>query len=271
MLAPAIDPSRTRAVLFDLDGTLLPMDLDAFIASYFGAIGVYVRDKGFDVNAFSAAFAQGMKTMAHHDPSITNCQAFWDEFFRTVDSDACDWQNELMKFYTERFPQVGKDVVPNPASARALETLAAKGYPLVLATMPYFPLVAVEERLGWAGIDPSMFARITYYENSRAAKPGSFYCAEQFVACGVESDEVLMVGNNTVEDGSFAEVGTPLFLVTDWLLNPNGADMDKLAHGTMEEFADWVEQLPPCTNPATAIDGGLVDEAACRAILEQAR
>ena len=109
--------------------------------------------------------------MAHHDPAITNCQAFWNEFFQWADAEAYDWQTILLRFYSEEFPLVGKDVVPNPASARVVQLLVEKGYPVVLATMPYFPLPAVGERLGWANVDKGAFARITHYENSRASKP----------------------------------------------------------------------------------------------------
>ena len=147
-LLPDIEPAHIRAVFFDLDGTLLPMDLDEFIQSYFGAIGAYVKGQGLDVDAFSAGFARGMRKMAHHDPAITNWQAFWNEFFQWADAEAYDWQTILLRFYSEEFPLVGKDVVPNPASARVVQLLVEKGYPVVLATMPYFPLPAVEERLG---------------------------------------------------------------------------------------------------------------------------
>ena len=76
-----------------------------------------------------------------------------------------------------------------------------------------------------------------------------------------------MVGNNTVEDGSFAQMGAHLYLATDWLLNPNGITLDDVPHGSMAELATWVEQLPDCENPATDIARGLVDEAACHALL----
>ena len=267
---PTVDPSRIRAVFFDLDGTLLPMDLDEFLGSYFKAIGEFVAARSADLAGFSTGFAQGMKAMAHHEPNITNCQAFWDEFFRHADASSCDWQSLLTEFYTREFPKVGKNVVPNPACARVLDAFAAKGYPLVLATMPYFPPVAVEGRLAWANVSPRMFARLTHYENSRAAKPSEFYYAEQLVACGLRADEILMVGNNTVEDGAFARMGAHLFLTTDWLLNPSGTSLAAVPHGTMEQFADWVDSLPPCSNPARDIFEGLVDESACRKAYEEA-
>ena len=103
---------------------------------------------------------------------------------------------------------------PNPAAAAAIETLAAKGYPLLLTTMPMFPPTAVRHRLAWAGIRPEAFARLTHYENSRTVKPRPLYYAENLAAAGVDGADVLMVGNNTVEDLSFMHLGADGYLVT---------------------------------------------------------
>ena len=37
-----------RAIFFDLDGTLLPMDQDAFVKRYFGILSKYFAAVGFD-------------------------------------------------------------------------------------------------------------------------------------------------------------------------------------------------------------------------------
>ena len=44
-----------RAVFFDLDGTLLPMELEEFLGAYFKALGEFVTAKGYDGTAFSLA------------------------------------------------------------------------------------------------------------------------------------------------------------------------------------------------------------------------
>ena len=47
------------------------------------------------------------------------------------------------EFYEHEFGAIGEGFQPNPAAARAVEALAAKGYPLVLATMPMFPRLSL--------------------------------------------------------------------------------------------------------------------------------
>ena len=264
--------SRTyRAIFFDLDGTLLPMELDEFLGAYFEAIANFVAAHGLDAATFSAGLKAGIKAMAVHDDGRTNADAYWEAFFSHADRDAADWDELLAGFYERDFGAIGAGVVPNSAAARAIETLAAKGYPLVLATMPMFPRRAVEWRLSWAGIDASRFGRITSFENSTSVKPKLAYYAENVAACGLAGEDVLMVGNNTVEDLAIRGLGADAFLVTDPLLDPDeGFDLASVKHGTMEEFAAWAEALPACADPAQGIEAGIVEAAARAAVLSRA-
>lgn len=264
--------SRTyRAIFFDLDGTLLPMELDEFLGAYFEAIANFVAAHGLDAATFSAGLKAGIKAMAVHDDGRTNADAYWEAFFSHADRDAADWDELLAGFYERDFGAIGAGVVPNPAAARAIETLAAKGYPLVLATMPMFPRRAVEWRLAWAGVDASRFERITSFENSTSVKPKLAYYAENVAACGLAGEDVLMVGNNTVEDLAIRGLGADAFLVTDHLLDPEeGFDLASVEHGTMEEFAAWAEALPVCADPAQGIEAGIVEAAARAAVLSRA-
>ena len=258
----APDARPYRAICFDLDGTLLPMEIDEFMKTYFQTLGAYVARFGVSSESFVAGMKAGIKSMAAHDDGRTNADAFWEGYFAHVDRDAADWEEELAKFYDQDFGRIGKNVVPNPAAARAVNALASKGYPLVLTTMPMFPLRAVEWRLEWSGVDPSLFARITTFENSTSVKPKLSYYAENLAALGLAGSEVLMVGNNTKEDLAFMGLGADAFLVTDHLLDPIGFDRDSVRAGTLEAFADWVEELPACADPATDVEPGLVDAEA---------
>ena len=245
-----------RAVFFDLDGTLLPMDLGEFMQSYFERLAAYVAARGIDPEIFTAGLKKGIKAMAAHDDGRLNAEAYWDAFFEVVDQDATDWAKLVGEFYEHDFGEIGKNVVPDPHAARAIETLRAKGYPLVLATMPMFPLRAVKWRLSWAGIDADAFARITNYENSTSVKPKLDYYAENLRAAGLKSEDVLMVGNNTHEDLACLDLGMDAYLVTDHLLDPVKFDLSRVKHSSMAEFAAWAEALSACEHPATGIDAG---------------
>lgn len=246
-----------RAVCFDLDGTLLPMDIDEFMKSYFARIAAYAGGCGLDPERFLDALKLGVHAMAHNEDGRTNMKAFWEVFpdaYGKEDLEGLDILDICNRFYAEDFGHIGDGFEGNPAAARAVETLDRKGYPLVLTTMPMFPLPAVKHRLRWAGVDPSRFKRITTYENSSSTKPRLSYYSENLDAMGLRGEDVLMVGNNTVEDLAFMELGADAFLVTDWLLDPAGIDLDTVRHGSLEQFADWTETLPDCKNPARDIN-----------------
>lgn len=256
-----------RAIFFDLDGTLLPMELEDFLGPYFKSIASFVSAQGLDVSAFSAGLKAGTEAMMSHEDASANHDAYWEAFFCHADRTAAEWGSLLDSYYERDFNLIGKKVVPNPAAYCAIETLANKGYTLVLTTMPLFPRRAVEHRLAWAGVDPARFARLTSYENSTSVKPKLTYYAENLAACGLVGEDVLMVGNNTVEDMAIAKLGADAYLVTDHLLDPIDFDLSASKHGSMEEFAAWAEMLPACENPIDRIDGDIVDRAAVANVL----
>lgn len=256
--------NRYRAICFDLDGTLLGMDIDEFMGTYFARIAKWAGENGLDSHRFITALKSGTKAMALNDGKILNKEAFWDEFEKDYGKEELEGVDVLAiadAFYADDFNRIGDGFVADPLVARTVNVLKEKGYPLVLTTMPMFPLQAVRHRLGWAGIDPDIFERITTYENSRATKPRQGYYAENLAAMGVEGKDVLMVGNNTMEDLSFCDLGADAFLVTDWLLDPIGFDLGSIKNGTFSDFAKWVDDLPECANPALEISSGPIDAA----------
>ena len=243
--------TRYRAILFDLDGTLCPMELEEFLGGYFKDIARFAAERGVDADRFARAFGAGARAMAKRAPGgKTNFDVFWDTFFGVFDRDEADWEAMFAEYYDTRFGLIGANVEKNPATRRAIDALVAKGYPLVLATQPMFPRRAVEWRLAWSGLDAKPFLHITCYDNSTAVKPQVEYYAEVLLACGLRAEDVLMVGNNTLDDLVASELGIDVFLVTDHLLDPQGRGLEGVAHGTMEQLATWADQLPTCDNPA---------------------
>ncbi|MEG0096612.1 MAG: HAD family hydrolase [Raoultibacter sp.] len=245
-----------RAIFFDLDGTLLPLDMDAFMGGYFLSIESFVEEHGLDVVCFTAALRSGIGAMAHNDGMRTNEEMFWRVFLDEIESNTpkeVDWKSLLNEFYEKDFGEIGAGMPLNPLSSVVVETLKEKGYTLALTTMPMFPACAVDWRLNWGDVDPAAFSRITTYENSSAIKPNTAYYEENLAAFDCKPEEVLMVGNNTREDLACLKVGMPAYLITDCLIDPDGFDLEAVDHGSMQEFFEFVCALPDCDNPATCI------------------
>ena len=259
-----------RAVFFDLDGTLLPMELDEFLGTYYRSLAGFVAARGYDAEAFVPALNAGIKAMmAHEDGACSNDDAFWEAFFARFDASQDALRPLVSEFYETEFGRIGDGTVPDEHMVAAVHALAEKGYPLLLTTMPLFPRVAVEWRLRWAGLDPTLFSRLTTYENSTSTKPKIAYYAENLAACGLRGGDVLMVGNNTVEDLAIQGLGADAYLVTNHLIDPVGYDLATVKHGTSADFEAWVRALPVCDRPATGVDEGLVDASRAREVVDR--
>lgn len=241
-------PQRSyKAVFFDLDGTLLPIDMDRFLKEYFDDIAALAQARGYDPQRFVHAVGVGVRSMATSQGGL-NCERYWATFMEQMgEGDLAEYQRFMDEYYDKHFGSLGSLVPnPNPDAARAVATLREKGYTLFLTTMPLFPRTAVEKRLEWAGVPASSFARITTYDNSTSTKPHLAYYQENLEVVGLPAEEVLMVGNNTREDLAAMKLGCDGYLVTDWLLDPDGFDIESVKHGSLAQFAQFAEELPEC-------------------------
>lgn len=234
-----------KAIFFDLDGTLLPLDVDKFLECYFHDLQVYAADHGYDPKQFIKALGAGVRAMVDTEGGM-NSERFWDAFCVVMGGCPSDYFETLDGYYATMFDSIGDEIVATVQAPEIVRILKEKGYPLYLTTMPLFPLSAVESRLRWAGCNPADFDRITTYENSTSTKPHLAYYRENVEYIGLKPEDILMVGNNTREDLAAMDLGLDAYLVTDHLLDPIDFDLDSVKHGTLADFLEFVKALPKC-------------------------
>ncbi|MBS6940946.1 MAG: HAD family hydrolase [Slackia piriformis] len=239
------EPRAYTTVFFDLDGTLLPIDTGDFMSAYTVSLGEFAHDRGLDGRAVMEALFAGVKAMAKNDGARTNRDMFWDAFSQAAGMDARTTETLFDEYYDGPFNDIARLAAPNPAAARAIAALKSKGYAIALTTMPMFPLKAVHARLKWAGLDAADFAFVTDYATATSVKPQVAYYEEALRRAGAEPAEVLMVGNNTREDGAAYRAGCDIYFVTDNLIeSEDGLNVAEHKHGTLEDFARFCEGLP---------------------------
>lgn len=224
-----------KAILFDLDGTLLPMDLDVFVENYMRAIAKRLAPLGFDPKVTVNGIWQGVYAMVKNDGTKRNEEVFWDVFSKIPGVDDTVYA-ELEEFYKVDFPLLSSVCGFNEKANTLIKKLKSQGYQLILATNPIFPSVATESRIGWAGMDKGDFDYITSYENSSFSKPNPNYYAEILEKNGLNADECIMVGNDVREDGAARKIGIKTFILTDWLINKDNADLNEFPHGSFDEL-----------------------------------
>lgn len=231
-----------KAILFDLDGTLLPMDEDEFKKIYFGAVYNKVKHFGYKVEDLINAIWYGTKAMYKNDGTISNEERFW-EAFSTIYPESRKRDEEYFNdFYNNDFQKLAFACAKpiQPLARVFIEKLKERGYKLIIASNPIFPLVATRARIFWAGCNPDDFIDITAYQNSAFCKPNLKYYEMILERNNLKPDEVIMIGNDVREDMIVNKLGIDSFLITDCLLNPDNEDINKYKHGTFKEIMDMV-------------------------------
>lgn len=227
-------------VLFDLDGTLLPMDMDTFTNGYFGLLVKKMAPRGYDSKKLVDAIWAGTGAMVKNDGSRANEAAFWDKFARIFGREALADKPLFEEFYANEFQQAKEYCGFDRQAAKAVRAIKASGRRVALATNPIFPAIATESRLRWVGLEPSEFELVTTYENSRYCKPNVNYYRDVLDQLGVEPGECLMVGNDVTEDGAARELGMEVFFITGCLMNKEGKDISAYPHGGFEDLVRFV-------------------------------
>lgn len=230
-------------VLFDLDGTLLPMDQESFIKAYLGGLCKKLAPLGYDPKALSAAIWKGTEAMVKNDGSRSNETIFWETFCGIFGEKAREDLPVFEDFYQNEFQQVAQACGYNPAAWQLIDGLKARGLRLVLATNPIFPAIATYSRVRWAGLTPEDFCHITTYENSRFCKPNPAYYRDILENLGLDPAECVMVGNDEGEDGAATALGLPVFLLTDCLICRPEVDTTGVPRGDYPALTQWLETM----------------------------
>jgi len=232
-----------KVVLFDLDGTLLPMDQDVFVKEYFGRLARKLISHGYDQEALVNNIWAGTKAMIKNTGEKLNEQAFWDTFASMYEKDVLSDINLFDEFYHNDFDAVKSVCGYTPRANEAVKQIKEMGFRVALATNPIFPAVATEARMRWAGLDSADFEFYTTYENSRFSKPYPDYYAEICRTLDVSPEECLMVGNDVRDDMIAATLGMKVFLLTDCLINKAGADIASYPQGSFDELIGFVKAI----------------------------
>lgn len=230
-------------ILFDLDGTLLPMDQDTFLQAYMGGLAAKMAPYGYEPKQLVKNVWAGTGAMVRNDGSATNEAVFWKVFSQLCGKDAQQDIAIFEDFYRNEFQQAKHACGFDPRAGSAIREIKSMGYHVALATNPLFPAIATQSRTRWAGLDPADFDLITTYETSRHCKPNLAYYQDVLDALGLQAEECVMVGNDVCEDMVARRLGMRVFLLTDCMINKDGEDIGQFPHGSFPELLTFIRGL----------------------------
>ena len=237
----SINLDQIAAVLFDLDGTLIEVDMERFIPIYLRRLAERLRP-----HAEPQRTLQTMRgaVMAMLGDTLGDCsleQLLRDRLAAELQIPWSGYQEALAAFCREELAELRPLVRPHPLARALVESCLARGWQVVLATNPIFPREVIEARLAWGELADLPFRSITSYETSRHCKPHPGFFLDVLATLGLPPRACLMVGNDTSHDLAAGQVGIPTCLLTTWRI-------DRGAHFV----ADWegshpalLEQLHP--------------------------
>lgn len=235
-----------KAVLFDLDDTLLGNQIETFIPQYFRLLGQYA-ERYMSHNEFLQEMLYCTRVMMlDTNTAVTNRDIFWQTFQQRTGLDPQELEPFFDLFYQEQFPQLQPATQKREIVAPMVQACLQQGLQVVVATNPVFPAAAIEERLRWAGVPVSEFAYglVTTYENMTSTKPHRSYYEQILRHIDCPPEQAMMVGDDWANDiQPAAELGLKTYWIT---ASPTPPPTENLlaGQGTIEAFYDYLmEQL----------------------------
>jgi FMN phosphatase YigB (HAD superfamily) len=232
-----------KTILFDLDGTLLPMSLERFTKDYCNQLGMFFADlidgKEFIPHVFAATNAM----LSNTDPR-RNEEVFIEYLGQVIPGDVNTYIERFNDFYDTAFLALQEGLPPNPLIAASIKMLKEKNYKLVVATNPIFPMKANLHRISWAGLNAEDFSYISSFEKNCFCKPNPDYFREVLNTIKELPENCLMVGNDVQEDLACRKLGIKTYLIDDHLIH-RGGDIITDYRGSYTDFYQFAVQLPP--------------------------
>lgn len=205
-----------KAVIFDLDGTLLPMNEDEFTKGYFSLLCKKLAKYGFDKDELVETIWRGTKAMIANDGARTNEEAFWSVFCEKYGQKGIDAKALFDEFYVTEFKQAKVFCKENAFAKPIVTKIRKSGVKTILASNPVFPRNGMLTRMSFVNLCENDFDYITSYETSRYAKPNPAFLLEVLEKNGLKNDEVIYFGNSEKEDLIPAtKAGVKCFMVGD--------------------------------------------------------
>jgi FMN phosphatase YigB (HAD superfamily) len=203
-----------KAVLLDLDNTLVLFDETAFYLRYMERIAPFFEGL-VPAAEFRDRLLLAIRELRHNDGRITNRDFFLNLFCQGLEEHRQMIWRRYLEFYQSEYEKIPVQTAKPDGLEPLLDQLAAWGLNLVVATNPIFPEIAQEKRLSWVGLQRKRFCLLTHIDNMRYVKPRPEYYQQICALIGSAPHECLMVGNDAVNDMVAGTVGVKTFLSTE--------------------------------------------------------
>lgn len=235
------ETKKIEAILFDLDGTLLDIDMNLFVPYYLTELAEDlfpdIPPNEFVEKVMQAAYA----TMANNEDKLL-LNVFSDVFTQMIDRPWEEIENLFRKFYLSKLKTLTRYTKQKPEAHQVMQQAFELGLDVVIATIPLFLREAVDVRLEWAGISEFPYTLVTTLENCYASKPNLKYYEAIFKKVGHPAESCLMVGDEDM-DMVAGRLGCSTFLIQSRMTNLDATTPDPTYRGTLADLLKFLLDL----------------------------
>jgi FMN phosphatase YigB (HAD superfamily) len=250
-----------KAVLLDLDDTLISTQTTSFVPEYLEELGAYFADLAAPDAFIRDILASYALTMRESDGRSPLFGRFITRFGQAINVSPSVLNLRFNEFYTTKYDKLRHFISAQSEAPGILDFLYANAYQIVVATNPAIPDSAIRLRMDWGGI-PSPDSRIelvTSLETMHFGKPDPAYYEEVMARLDRLPGEAIMVGNDWDNDIVPANLaGLATYWVTEDGHSPPLIETVS-GHGTFEQFVSltksgWLNGLvPPNQHPRSLV------------------
>jgi FMN phosphatase YigB (HAD superfamily) len=228
-----------KAVLFDLDNTLILFEEVTFINGYYPVMAA--RFAGvFPDGQFAERLMKATIALRSNDGSISNRELFIRSLCDGLNVNRDEVWVRFEQFFSLDFDIFKDAVTAAPGAGEAFRHVKDRGLKLVVATNPIWPLVVQRKRLAWAGLGDIEVDLITHIDNMNYCKPQLGYYRQICLLIGVQPGECLMVGDDPANDMVAAKVDMRTYHTTD-----SRAHSQKPLEVSKKVIGNDLEGIPP--------------------------
>lgn len=233
-----------KAILFDLDGTLLRAQMKEFIAQYIHGLSTFCADR-----VKPKKFEKTLLTIIHDlihtegNGSMTNEERVYTRMRQELAIPESLMGESLAQLKHNGLEKLQQFIQPIPLAKQIVKSCQNRGIPLVLATNPVFPKFMIQARMEWAELEEESFTYLTSYENSCYCKPHAGYFRTISAQLGIAAENCLMVGNDLNHDLAAGAIGMKTYLVDTWLVDRGNAEWPcdyRGDHDSLQKFLEAV-------------------------------
>jgi FMN phosphatase YigB (HAD superfamily) len=248
-----------RGLMFDLDNTLLSIDVDEFVERYTRAAAARLVPEDPE-RGWAVVTGASYRMLTDRAARESNRDRLLASLSAELGVDPLVLWPRLESVASEVLPALRTLATPIAGARETVLEARRRGLRIALATNPIYPRAVIVERMRWAGLSADDVDFVACLESCASTKPHAAYFTELAAALGLAVDECLMIGDDPDQD--VPDAPSPLrvhLLATD--ADSDGAEGGTRARGLVRHgplaalWRLWEDELKPYPTAATGTEG----------------